>query len=50
LIIARLAGGDRNIVARIGGDVPLKVGEQCRLNLDAAAAHVFSEDGNALDV
>ena len=34
--------------ARVGPDVPVKVGERRELGIDLAAAHVFDAEGNAL--
>jgi hypothetical protein len=34
--------------ARVGPDVPVKVGERRQLGIDLGAAHVFDAAGNAL--
>jgi multiple sugar transport system ATP-binding protein len=44
----RIAGIDKPVFARVGPDVPIKVGERRRLGIDLAAAHVFDAEGNAL--
>ncbi|MGE0718478.1 MAG: ABC transporter ATP-binding protein [Alphaproteobacteria bacterium] len=48
IVIARLEGVERNLVARIAGDAPFAVGERRDLQLDLAAAHVFAAGGAAL--
>jgi hypothetical protein len=48
MVIARVPGIDRSLVARIGGDMPLAVGERCRLHMDVATVHVFDDTGVAL--
>jgi multiple sugar transport system ATP-binding protein len=48
IFAARIQGVDKPIFARIGPDIPVKVGERRELGVDLAAAHVFDADGVAL--
>jgi multiple sugar transport system ATP-binding protein len=48
IFAARIPGVEKPIFARIGPDIPVKVGERRELGLDLAAAHVFDADGVAL--
>ena len=48
IVAARLPGIERDIMARIGADVPIAVGEACTLSFDLAAVHVFDGAGAAL--
>ena len=48
IFACRLPEVEKPVFARIGPDVPIKVGERRRLGIDLAAAHVFDADGNAL--
>ena len=44
----RIPEVERPIFARVGPDVPLKVGDRRQLSIDLASAHVFDAQGNAL--
>jgi multiple sugar transport system ATP-binding protein len=46
----RIPEVERPIFARVGPDVPLKVGDRRQLSIDLASAHVFDAQGNALHV
>ena len=48
IFACRMPEVEKPVFARIGPDVPIKVGERRRLGIDLAAAHVFDADGNAL--
>jgi multiple sugar transport system ATP-binding protein len=48
IFAARIPGVEKPIFARIGPDIPVKVGERRELGLDLTAAHVFDADGVAL--
>jgi multiple sugar transport system ATP-binding protein len=48
IFAARMAGVEKPIFARIGPDIPVKVGERRELGLDLSAAHAFGADGVAL--
>ena len=48
IFAARIAGVDKPIFARIGPDIPVKVGERRELGFDLGAAQVFDVDGVAL--
>ncbi len=48
IFACRLQEVEKLVFARIGPDIPIKVGERRRLGIDLAAAHVFDADGNAL--
>jgi multiple sugar transport system ATP-binding protein len=48
IFACRIAEVDRLVFARVGPDVPVKVGERRQLGADLAAAHVFDTEGNAL--
>ena len=48
IIISRISGTDSKLIARIGGDVPVLVGERQALCADLAAVHVFDASGKAL--
>ena len=47
IVISRLPGLDKNVMARISGDAAFTVGEHRTLLLDLDAAHVFDANGNA---
>lgn len=42
------AGGDEHAIARVAGDHALAPGSDVRLNVNRAACHLFSSDGNAI--
>jgi multiple sugar transport system ATP-binding protein len=48
IFAARIAGVEKPVFARIGPDIPVKVGERRELGIDLSAAHVFGADGVAL--
>jgi multiple sugar transport system ATP-binding protein len=48
IFAGRIPEVDKPIFARVGPDVPVKVGERRQLGIDLGAAHVFDADGNAL--
>jgi multiple sugar transport system ATP-binding protein len=48
IFACRLPEVEKPVFARVGPDVPVKVGERRRLGFDLAAAHVFDGEGNAL--
>jgi multiple sugar transport system ATP-binding protein len=48
IFACRIGGIEKPVFARVGPDVPVKVGERRRLGIDLGAAHVFDADGNAL--
>jgi len=48
IFACRLPEVEKPVFARVGPDIPIKVGERRRLGIDFAAAHVFDADGNAL--
>jgi multiple sugar transport system ATP-binding protein len=48
IFAVRIPGVDKPIFARVGPDIPVKVGERRELGLDLTAAHVFGADGVAL--
>jgi multiple sugar transport system ATP-binding protein len=48
IFACRLPEVDKPVFARIGPDVPIKVGERRRLGIDLAAAHLFDAEGNVL--
>ena len=48
IFACRVPEVDKPVFARVGPDVPVKVGERRQLGIDLAAAHVFDADGNAL--
>ena len=48
VVAARVAGLERDLMARIGADSELSVGIRCTLALDLSAVHVFDASGAAL--
>jgi ABC-type sugar transport system ATPase subunit len=48
IFACRVPDVERPVFARVGPDVPVKVGEKRQLGIDLSAAHVFDSDGNAL--
>jgi multiple sugar transport system ATP-binding protein len=48
IFASRVPGVEKPVFARVGPDVPVKVGERRTLGLDLSAAHVFDAQGNAL--
>ena len=48
IFAGRIAGVEKPVFARVGPDIPVKVGERRELGLDLSAAHVFDAEGNAL--
>ena len=48
IFAARIPDVDKPLFARVGPDVPIKVGERRQLGVDLSAAHVFDAQGNAL--
>ena len=48
IFACRIPEVDRPVFARVGPDVPVKVGERRQIGVDLAAAHVFDADGEAL--
>ena len=48
IFAARIPGVEKAIFARVGPDIPVKVGERRELGVDLGAAHVFDPDGVAL--
>jgi ABC-type sugar transport system ATPase subunit len=48
VVAARVAGLERDLMARIGADSELSVGNRCTLALDLSAVHVFDASGAAL--
>jgi multiple sugar transport system ATP-binding protein len=47
MLAVRLAGLDKEIVARLPGDVPAAIGGRCVLHLDLTQAHVFDASGRS---
>jgi multiple sugar transport system ATP-binding protein len=48
IVAARVAGLERDVMARIGADSELSLGLHCTLALDLSAVHVFDASGNVL--
>jgi multiple sugar transport system ATP-binding protein len=48
IFAGRVAGAEKPVFARVGPDVPVKVGERRQLGIDLSAAHVFDAGGDAL--
>src|SRR5262245_26357370 len=48
IIATRLAGIERDVMARIGADPDVEVGSKCTLSFDLAAAHLFDASGAAI--
>ena len=48
IVAARVAGLERDVMARIAADSELSIGIRCTLALDLSAVHVFDASGSAL--
>ena len=48
IFACRMPEIEKPVFARVGPDVPVKVGERRQLGIDLGAAHVFDAEGNAL--
>jgi multiple sugar transport system ATP-binding protein len=48
IFACRIPEVDKPVFARVGPDVPVKVGEKRQLGIDLAASHVFDAEGSAL--
>ena len=48
IVIARLPGVEKLVLARLAGEAIMRIGERRQLFLDAGKAHVFDRDGLAL--
>jgi multiple sugar transport system ATP-binding protein len=48
IVAARVAGLERDVMARLGADSELSVGARCTLAFDPSAVHVFDASGAAL--
>jgi multiple sugar transport system ATP-binding protein len=48
IFAGRIAGVEKPVFARVGPDIPVKVGERRELGFDLGAAHVFDAEGVAL--
>src|SRR5262249_38160275 len=48
IVAERVAGLERDVMARIGADSELSVGLHCTLALDVSAVHVFDASGKVL--
>ena len=48
IFASRIPDVEKPVFARVGPDVPVKVGDRRALGLDLSAAHVFDAQGNAL--
>jgi multiple sugar transport system ATP-binding protein len=49
IFASRIPDVEKPVFARVGPDVPVKVGDRRSLGIDLSAAHVFDAQGNALD-
>jgi ABC-type sugar transport system ATPase subunit len=48
IVATRVAGVERDVIARIGPDPDVEVGARCTLSLDMSAVRVFDASGDAL--
>jgi multiple sugar transport system ATP-binding protein len=50
IIAARVAGMERDVMARIGADPDVSVGDKCLLSFNVSAVHLFDASGAAIDL